>query len=64
MFKENCPNSLSQVMFTGKYWATSWAALSKVEDMESLKENSRSLDVSVMDIFNKFGWKNRSKLHA
>jgi hypothetical protein len=44
------------VIFRGAYWIQSWAILSKEEERDSLKLGYRSLEVTALELFNKFGW--------
>ncbi|CAL4918480.1 unnamed protein product [Urochloa decumbens] len=62
VFKKTTPNSFLQVLFRGTYWTRTWAKLSKEEEMNNLKQQCSKLEIAVMEIFNKFGWKNRNRL--
>ena len=63
VFNNTLPNSFIQVIFRGTYWTRSWAMLSKEEDRTSLKDICRKLEVTIMEIFNKFGWRSKNRLH-
>jgi len=56
VFNRTTPNSM-QVIFRGTYWRRSWSLLSKEEERSNLKINCRKLEITVMELFNKFGWK-------
>lgn len=56
VFERSKPNSCLHVIFRGAYWIRSWAILSKEEERDSLKLGYRSLEVTALELFNKFGW--------
>ena len=57
VFNRTTPNSFMQVIFRGTYWTRSWSLLSKEEERSNLKINCCKSEITVMELFNKFGWK-------
>ncbi|WVZ61551.1 hypothetical protein U9M48_011408 [Paspalum notatum var. saurae] len=43
----------------GTYWIRSWSSLFKEEEKETMRTGCSLLEATVMEIFNKFGWKRR-----
>ena len=64
IFKNSTINSFLQVIFNGTYWVRTQSLLFKEEERRSflLKQNCQRLEGTMMEIFNKFGWKFRSKI--
>jgi len=63
-FKKTKPNSFLQVTFRGTYQTKCWSLLSKEEEENALKKNCRLLEMTVMEILSKFGWKFSNKIEA
>jgi hypothetical protein len=53
-----------KVIFRGTYWARTWAKLSREEDGIELKKMCSLMEITVMEIFNKFGWTSRNRIQA
>lgn len=54
----------NETVFKGTIPNLFWSLLSKEEEKTILNESCRKLEVTVMVIFNKFGWNFRSRLQA
>ena len=61
IFKNSTTNSTMQVIFRAMHWIRSWSILSKEEERSILTKCSQQL-ITVMEIFNNFGWKFRNRI--
>jgi len=64
IFKNSITNSPLQVIFRGTFWIRCWSILSKEEERTILKESSQQLEITAMEILNKFGWKFRNRIEG
>jgi hypothetical protein len=62
VFQRSKPNSCLLLIFRGAFWIRSWSVLTKEEKMSSLLLGSRSLEMTALEIFNKFGWNTSRRL--
>ena len=52
------------VIFRGTFWIRCRSILSKEEERAILKESSKQLEITAMEILNKFGWKFRNRIEG
>uniref|UniRef100_K3YYL3 Uncharacterized protein n=1 Tax=Setaria italica TaxID=4555 RepID=K3YYL3_SETIT len=55
--------SFIQVVFRGAYWLRFWSLLQCKDTRESVRAASKAVEVIVLDIFAKNGWRSNNKLY-
>ena len=64
IFKNSITSFPWHVIFRGTFWIRCWSILSKEEERAILKESSKQLEITAMEILNKFGWKFRNRIEG
>jgi hypothetical protein len=54
--------SFLQVFFRGAYWIRYWSQLSKEKERMQMKEGCLLLEVMVLEVFGKFGWRHHNRI--
>jgi hypothetical protein len=65
IFNRSRPNTFMQVIFRATHWTRTWSLLFKDKDARgNLKNACRLLEMVVMEVFAKFGWKFSNRITA
>lgn len=65
VFNKSSSYNILQVLFRAAYWIRFWSSkMSKDEEGEVMRKGCQQIEVTAMEMLNRFGWKFRNRLEA